>query len=150
MDIKSDFYMCSPTGVRILVKVSALLKWVMNKLDAITAFLQPGSAERAVHVIPPKSYKELRFLWLLLVAVHGLVNSEAKWQVPYDQAITELGVIQSKMIPHLFYKLENNKLVLVVAKIFRCFDDDWDNISYGSIRKIISKTLQNWVIRVRP
>jgi len=56
-------------------------------------------------------------LWLLLTAAYGLVNSNAKCQSQSDQVILDLGLLQSKNVPQLFYKREGGSLVLVVAKI---------------------------------
>ena len=117
-EMKSDCCICSPTGVRIVLTFAALFGWKVRRDDALTAFLQTGEAQRAVYVVPPKECRDRRFLWLLLAAVYGLVNSNAKWQVQSDEAILQIGLVQSKFIPQLFYKIENSRLVLIVAKTF--------------------------------
>ena len=116
-EMKTDCCICSPTGIRIVVMVAAFFGWCLNLLDSLTAFLQTGDASRLVYVIPRKEYKDRRFVWLLLVAVYGLVNSNAKWQVQSDQALRDIGLTQSKLIPQLFFKRKRSKLVLIAAKI---------------------------------
>ena len=68
-------------------------------------------------MIPPKECQERRFLWVLLAAVYGLVNSNAKWQVQSDDVIRSIGLTQCIYIPQLFYKHRKKRLVLVVAKV---------------------------------
>ena len=115
--LKSDCSMCSPTGVRIVIMISSLFGWRIHKLDALTAFLQTGAAERDVYVVPRRECRDRRFLWLLLAAAYGLVNANAKWQTQSDQLIQSLGLTQCPLVPQLFYKLSNGRLSLVVAKI---------------------------------
>lgn len=56
-------------------------------------------------------------LWLLLTAAYGLVNANAKWQSQSDQVMFDLGLTQSVHVPQLFYRIENGRLVLIVAEI---------------------------------
>lgn len=53
---------------------------------------------------------------LLLIALYGLVNSNTKWQKTFDQLFKYFGLIQCQQIPELFYKQENNQLILTAAK----------------------------------
>lgn len=70
----TDCCMCSPTGIRIVLLTSALFKWRLTLLDALTAFLQTGDAERDVYVIHPRQCRDRRFYCLLIAAAYGLVN----------------------------------------------------------------------------
>lgn len=49
----NDCASSAPTGVRLLHSVCAMHKWALVKLDAKPAFLQTGSAQHGVYVIPP-------------------------------------------------------------------------------------------------
>lgn len=57
-------------------------------------------------------------MWLLLTAAYSLVNANSKWQNQADGVMYQLGLVQSKFISQLFFKIAGGKLVLVVAKIF--------------------------------
>lgn len=56
-------------------------------------------------------------VWLLKTAAYRLVNANAKRQNKSDQALMNLGLKQSKHINQLFYKYEDSKLCLIVAKV---------------------------------
>lgn len=56
-------------------------------------------------------------LWMLTTGLYGLVNANAKWQNQSDQLMHDIGLTQSPHVPQLFYKKENGRLVLIVAKI---------------------------------
>lgn len=103
--------------MRIVCSVAALRKWHLSKFDFKTAFLQSGDATRDVYVKPPIECKyRNRFYWLLLAATYGLVNANLKWQHAIDAELTSLGLLQSKLIPQLFYSISNNEVVLIAAK----------------------------------
>lgn len=110
--------MCSPTGIRLVVSIATLYGWILGRADAKAAFLQTRKAQRSVYVKSPReSSMRGTHLWLLLTASYGLVNANAKWQYQSDQVLEELGLTQSVHIPQLFYKIENGKLVFILAKI---------------------------------
>lgn len=117
-ELKTDCATCSTAGLRILESISALFGWKVIRVDAKTAFLQTGEAQREVYVIPPvESGMRKTHFWLLMAAEYGLVNSNAKWQAKSDERIYEIGLKQSQNIPQLFYMHDEGKLVLIAAKI---------------------------------
>lgn len=78
-ELHKDCSTCSPTGLRILESVASLHGWTVYKADVTVAVLQTGIAQRDVYARPPKeSQTKTTHLWLLLTAVHGLVNANAK------------------------------------------------------------------------
>lgn len=117
-ELTKDCATCSPAGLRILESVAALFGWTVIRIDAKSAFLQTGKADRKVYVIPPnESEMKSTHLWLLLAAAYGLVNANAKWQAKSDSRLYEIGMTQCQQIPQLFYMHENGRLVLIAAKI---------------------------------
>ena len=56
-------------------------------------------------------------LFLLLTSAYGLVNANAKWQEHSDTPLRNLGLSQSRFVPILFFKFQNNQLKIVVVKI---------------------------------
>lgn len=117
-ELTTDCSNCSPAGIRILESIAALFGWTIIRVDAKTAFLHIGKAQREVYVIPPiESEMRSTHLWLLLAAAYGLVNSNAKWQAKSDGRIYEIGLKQCQNIRQLFYMHEKGKLVLIAAKI---------------------------------
>lgn len=46
LELSTDCSVCTPTGIRIVLSISAILKWKVSKADAKSVFLQTGDAER--------------------------------------------------------------------------------------------------------
>lgn len=109
--------MCPPSGIRIDLTIVALKGWSRCKADAESAFLQTGSAQRDVYVIPPKEGTDRTVHWLLLTAAYGLVNANGKWQHQSDATLKEHGLKKVAVIPHLFYMCSGNKLSILIAEI---------------------------------
>ncbi len=115
--LTKDCTMCPPTGIRIVESTASLYGWVVVRGDSKSAFLQL-MANRDVYVKPPReSSMRNTHLWLLLITAYGLVNSNAKWQNESDNVLLKMGLTQSINVPQLFYKKENGKLTLILAKV---------------------------------
>lgn len=67
--------MCSPIEIRVVISVSTYKKWPIIRADMKTAYLQSGPANRLVYATAPKESREKNFMWFLLAAAYGLVNS---------------------------------------------------------------------------
>lgn len=82
------------------------------------AFLQTGEAKREVYVRPPsESRMRSTHIWLLLTAAYGIVNSNAKWKNHSDLVMLDIGLRLSTHATQLFYRKEDGRLVLIVARI---------------------------------
>lgn len=138
--LKSDCTTCPPTGLRIVQPIASLLGWKLYKADVKAAFLQTGTASRDVYVKPPKeSRMRSTHMWLLLTSAYGLVNANAKWQLQSHKCLTDLDLTQCHQIPQPFYKQQNGKLVLIVAKIV-------DDIKAASIGHNSKKSIESFEI----
>lgn len=116
--LSTDCSTCPPAVLRVLESIASLFGWKLYRADVKAAFLQTGAAQRDVYVRPPKESAIMSsHVWLLLTAAYGLVNANAKWQSQFDAVMIALGIAQSKSIPQLFYKKNDGKLTLLVAKI---------------------------------
>ena len=115
--LSKDCRTCPPTGLQILESITSLLHWTIHRADVKAALLQIGEAQRNVYVRPPKeSQMKSTHVWILLTAAYGLVNENAKWQNQSDNVMLDIGLQQSSYVPQLFFKKENGRLVLIVAK----------------------------------
>ena len=76
--LKTDSSQCTPTGIRILLSISALMQWHLAKIDFTSAFLQTGEAKRDDYVVPLRECRRKSFYWLLLTSAYGLVNANSK------------------------------------------------------------------------
>ena len=120
-------------------------KWPLVKIDFKSSFLQTGLAKRDVYLIPPReSFCSSRMFWLLLVAAYGLVNSNAKWQEHSDLCLTQLGFMQLKYTPQLFYIFDQENLCAVAVKIV---DDVLFSGPRNFLEQIISKITSRYTLR---
>lgn len=134
--LKTDSAVCSPLGIRVLLTLAVIFRFVIAKIDARSAFLQTGEAMRDVYVIPPRECKSRMYYWLLETAVYGLVNSNAKWQMKSDNLFFDIGFLQCTHIPQLFYISEADQLNVLAVKIV---DDMLLAGSIDSIKSVIAK-----------
>lgn len=89
--------------MRIIFSTAALRKWRLTKIDVTTAFLQTGSAERDVYVLPLRQSRDKeRCVWILLTAAYGLIKPNAKWNVLRDTILSYIGFCQTTVLPQLF------------------------------------------------
>lgn len=80
-------------------------------------FLQTGRAKRDKHVRPPRDCANRRHYWLLLSAVYGLYNANARTQTQSDSLMIETGSTHLASVPQLFYSHCNNRISIAVVKI---------------------------------
>lgn len=126
---RSDCCTCAPIGIRAVTTVAAIRRWRIVKIDVEMAFHQSGPADRKVYVRPPRESRLRNELWLLLVAGHGLINVNSKWQAVSDDTFVEIGLEHLAAIPQFFIKLDEQRTVLllvikIVDDILACGTDD--------------------------
>ena len=89
----------------------------LGKIDFTSAFLQTGSTNRDVYVVPPRECRCKSFYWLLFTLTYGPINANAKLQEHSDTLLRNLGSFQSRFFPQLFFAFKHNRLEIVVVKI---------------------------------
>ena len=97
--LKTDSAQCPPTGISILVSIATIMRWLLAKIDFVSAFLQTGDAKRDVYVIPPRECRRRSNCWILLFSAYGLVNANTKWQEHCDYLFASIGLTQSRFVP---------------------------------------------------
>lgn len=115
--LRTDCFMCSLTGIRLILTIVSIMHWKVTRADAKAAFLNTDRAEHDVFVKPPRKSHDKKHCWLLLVSVYGLVNSNAKWQHQCDEVIFNTCLKDLSVITQLFYKMKNGELVIIATKI---------------------------------
>lgn len=84
------------------------------RIDVSTAFLQTIPAARYLYGISPSESRQRDVVWFLLDPLYGLLNSNEKWQVKSDGAITSLYFIESPAVPQLFFHFNAKCHVYIV------------------------------------
>lgn len=116
-ELRSDCAMCPLLEFRNILTLSAINSWIIVRADVKAAFLKTGEASRDVYVRPPREFKDRRRYWLLLAAVHGLVNSNATFQTQADDLLLSILLSCVTVVTQVFYLKSNGKLVLLVAAV---------------------------------
>lgn len=80
--------------------------------------LSKDDAESDVYVVPPReSADRACFQGLLRTAAYVQVNKNAKWEIQSDPMAHDLGFCSPPLIPQLFLRCPNGRVVGMVAKI---------------------------------
>lgn len=116
-ELRPDCAMCPPLSFQIILPLLAINRWTILKADVKAAFFKTGEGSRDVYVRLPRKSKDLRHYWLLLTAVCGLVNLNAKFQTQADDLLLSLGLSCVTVVTQLFYLKSNGNLDLLVAKV---------------------------------
>ena len=109
-----------------------------------TASLQGRKTERIVYLHPPAEANTSK-VWKLQKCVYGLADASRYWYLHVREELLKLGAKISSLDPGLFYWLENNTLIGVLA----CHVDDiWGENQYfkGTIflKKFSTLVLKKW------
>lgn len=114
---KPDCFLCSLTGIRLVLSCASLYKGNVTGADAKTAFLQTDTAQRDVYGKLPKEAMVKSHYSLFLSATYALVNSNARWQSQPDDLLPLPFLQQLAVILHLFYRKQEGRLVLLIPNI---------------------------------
>ena len=109
-----------------------------------TGFLQRRKIERIVYLHPTTEVNTSK-VWKLQKCVYGLADASRYWYLHVREELLKLGAKISSLDPGLFYWLENNTLIGVLA----CHVDDiWGENQYfkGTIflKKFSTLVLKKW------
>lgn len=103
--LKRDCAMRSPLGVRLVLFASSFSGCRISKLDVKSALLQTGEADRGEYLVPTKERTDRgKAIWLLLAAYYGLINTNAKWNVYYDEIVRRNRIIECPLDAKAVYK----------------------------------------------
>lgn len=107
--VRTDAPCCMRESVRLLLTITAMMKWDLNSVDFKTAFLQGDFIQREVYMVPPKE-AETNMLWKIKKAVYGLNDGPRQWYIRLRDTITSTGCVIHSLDPGLFYLHVNSNL----------------------------------------
>ena len=88
-------------SVRLLLAITATMKWELRSIDFKTAFLQGDFIEREVFMLPPKEANSEN-VWKIRKAVYGLNDGPRQWYVRLRNTIVGTGCVMNSLDPGLF------------------------------------------------
>ena len=137
----SDVRVDSPTAGKPLIKmffaVLATKRWKCKSIDVKSAFLQGNKLDREVLLKSPKEAPNMNGkLWRLNKAVYGLSDASRVWYFTVKQRLLDLGCIQVKSEPAMFYWYDKN----IFSGIFVMHVDDF---LYGGTEEFQNKVIKS-------
>ena len=101
-DFRKDSPTCSKECIRMVMALTASMKWSVNSMDIKTAFLQGRLFDREVYLKPPKEANTDK-LWKLNKCVYGLGDASRQWYLTLMEEILKTGGMVSTSEPGLFF-----------------------------------------------
>ena len=78
--------------------------WHFETIDISRAYLQSNNLERPVYIIPPTTVEaDQSVVWKALKPVYGLCDSTKNWALTMQEALQEMGGVQSIADPSMHY-----------------------------------------------
>ena len=123
-EVTGDDAVDAPTvtrsGVRMILTLAVLRRWIIRAVDFKRAFLQArnrGSDDSAIAIIPPPEAGEADgIVWLLLKSIYGLRSAPREWWLTLYAALIDIGFSQSKHDPAIFiYRDKSGCIIGVIA-----------------------------------
>ena len=99
---RKDSPTCSKECVRLMMALTASMKWEINSIDIKTAFLQGRPFDREVYVKPPKEAMSGK-LWRLNKCIYGLKDASRQWYLTLRDEVVRNGGKVSMHEPGLFF-----------------------------------------------
>lgn len=100
------------TSLRYLLALAAQHDLDIDQMDAVSAFLQ-GEVDEEIFMVQPKEYAHGNKVCRLKKAIYGLKQASRQWNKKMDSSLKEIGFIQSKPDPCVYYKLDGQKKTFV-------------------------------------
>lgn len=120
-DVQKDSPTVSKSTMRILMAVAVSKGWTIKGTDIKSAFLQGKEIQRDVYIKPPREAKRpTGKLWKLKKTLYGLNDAARKFYDSIQEELINLAMLQSKVDPSLFYKVNNGE---VIGAIITHIDD---------------------------
>ena len=101
-NIRKDSPTCSKESIRILVALSAAMKWKIHSLDIKSAYLQGNRIERDIYLKPPPEFASYNKVWKLKKTVYGLSDAARAWFLRVKNELIRMGIEISIVDPALF------------------------------------------------
>lgn len=102
------------SSLRYLFATAAKYDLDIIQMDAISAFLQ-GDIEEEIYMTQPPMYKEGEQVCLLRKSLYGLKQASRQWNKKLDSALKGMGLLQSKLDPCIYHKVNGENNMLFVA-----------------------------------
>ena len=118
------------TSIRSILSLDAVMKWKIHQMDVKTAFLN-GVVEEEVYVEHPLGFETHDMdshVCRLKKALYGLKQEPRTWYGKIDSFLSSLGFTKSKADSNLYYKVEDENLVMLLLYVDDLFVRGMDGL----------------------
>jgi hypothetical protein len=107
------------TSIRTIIALAGKMKWKLHQMDVKTTFLN-GVIEEEVYVEKPHGFEvedKKSHVFRLKKALSGLKQAPRAWYGRIDSFLTSLGFTKSKADSNLYFKIMDNKPVILLLYV---------------------------------
>ena len=122
LEIPRDSPTVGKDAMRLFLSNAAIKERTVKTTDMSSAFLQGKELDRDVYIRPPKESKASKHaIWKLKYGLYGLKNGARQLYESVKEKLINLGFIQCKLDPAVFYFHKDKKLIGMIC----CHVDDF-------------------------
>ena len=106
-------------SIRILLAIAAFHDYEIWQMDVKTAFLN-GSLEEDVYMTQPEGFVDPRNVGKvckLRRSIYGLKQSSRRWNIRFDEIVTEYGFVQNEDEPCVYKKVSGSHVAFIVLYV---------------------------------
>jgi len=106
-------------SIRIMLAIAAYHDYEIWQMDVKTAFLN-GSLEEDVYMTQPEGFvdpKNVRKICKLRRSIYGLKQASRRWNIRFDEIVTEYGFIQNEDEPCVYKKVSGSSVAFLVLYV---------------------------------
>lgn len=100
------------TTIRYLFALAAKYDLQIDQMDAVSAFLQ-GEIDKEIYMQQPEQFRQGSQVCKLHKSIYGLKQASRLWNTKLKNVLHELGMLQSKTDPCVYYNAEKNTFIAV-------------------------------------
>lgn len=101
-------------SLRYLLALSVKYDLDICHMDAVSAFLQ-GDIEEEIYMKQPPMYESGENVCRLKKSLYGLKQASRLWNKKLDTTLKEMGLLQTKLDPCIYYKIVDNNNITFIA-----------------------------------
>ena len=117
------------TSIETILSLASNMKWKLHQMDVNTSFLN-GLIEEEVYIKQPQRFKtndQKNHVCILKKALYGLKKASKAWYGRINGFLMSLGFTKSKVDSNLYYKIEDDGIIILLLYVDDLFLTGEDN-----------------------
>jgi hypothetical protein len=129
------------TSIKTIIALAAKMKWKLHQMDVKTMFLN-GVIEEEVYIEQPQRFEvedRKTHVCRLKKALYGLKPTPRAWYGRIDSFLTSLGFTKSKADSNIYFKVMNDKPVILLLYVDDLFLTGEENLIIDCKQKLTAE-----------